>query len=200
MKLGKVFKDGIAKNNPVFVAFVGACSVLAISTQVTNAIGMGLSVIFVLVCSNIVVSLLRNFIPDDVRIPAYIVVIATFVTLLQMFLQAYVPVLYSSLGLFLPLIVVNCIILARAEAFANQNGVLASIVDGFGQGLGYAIAITVIAVIRELLGAGTLVGMRIIPEEFTIGILTQPPAAFIIYGLVMAVFRIVLKRSEEKKA
>lgn len=200
MNLGKVFKDGLVKNNPVLVAFVGTCSVLAISTQVSNAIGMGVSVIFVLVCSNIVISLLRNFIPDEVRIPAYVVVIATFVTLLEMFLHAYIPVLYSSLGLFLPLIVVNCIILARAEAFANQNGILASAVDGIGQGLGYTWTITLIALIRELLGAGSILGQQIISEEFTIGILKQPPAAFIVYGLVMAAFRVVTSKSAKKKA
>ncbi len=197
MKLGKVFIDGIIKNNPVFVQLVGMCSVLAVSISVVNALGMGVSVIFVLTCSNIVISLLRNFIPDEVRIPAYVVVIATFVTLVQMFLEAYVPVLYDSLGLFIPLIVVNCIILARAESFANKNNVIASTVDGIGQGIGYTLSIVILAAIRELFGSGTLLGARIIPEDYTIGILTQPPSAFILLGIIIAIFTILTSNQKE---
>ena len=197
MELGEVCIDGIIKNNPVFVQLVGMCSVLAVSISVVNALGMGVSVIFVLTCSNIVISLLRNFIPDEVRIPAYVVVIATFVTLVQMFLEAYVPVLYDSLGLFIPLIVVNCIILARAESFANKNNVIASTVDGIGQGIGYTLSIVILAAIRELFGSGTLLGARIIPEDYTIGILTQPPSAFILLGIIIAIFTILTSNQKE---
>lgn len=152
----KIFLDGIFKNNPVIVQLVGLCSVLAITTTVTNALGMGAAVIFVLTGSNLVISLLRNFIPDKVRIPAYIVIIATFVTLIQMLMEAYLSSLYSSLGIFIPLIVVNCIILARAESFASKNGVLASIVDGLGNAIGYTFAVVIVATIRELFLAQVL--------------------------------------------
>ena len=151
VNLGKVFKDGIFSNNPVFVQMVGMCSVLAISSSLSNAIGMGAAVIFVLTLSNLVISVLRNFIPDEVRIPAFIVVIASFVTMVQMIIKAYLPALDQSLGIFIPLIVVNCIILARAEGFASQQGPIASIVDGIGQGLGYTIAISILAAISCLL-------------------------------------------------
>ncbi|MDU1864607.1 MAG: electron transport complex subunit E, partial [Anaerococcus sp.] len=174
VSLGKVFSDGIFKNNPVFVQLVGMCSVLGVSSTMQNAIGMGLSVIFVIVMSNLVVSLLRNFIKDEIRIPAFIVIIAGFVTIVQLVLRAYVPSLYKSLGIFIPLIVVNCVILARAEGFASKNGPLASIIDGLGQGLGYTLAISVLAFVRELLGAGTVFGKTIIPADYTIGFLQQP--------------------------
>lgn len=185
----KIFFDGIIKNNPVLIQLVGLCSVLAITTSVQNALGMGAAVIFVLLGSNVVISLLRNFIPNKVRIPAYVVIIATFVTIIKMLLEAYADAIYQSLGIFIPLIVVNCIILARAESFASKNGVLASTVDALGQGLGYTLAVVIVATIRELFGAGTILGARIIPEEFTIGIFTQAPAAFIILGLVIAFFK-----------
>ena len=158
----KVFKDGIFSNNPVFVQMVGMCSVLAISSSLSNAIGMGAAVIFVLTLSNLVISVLRNFIPDEVRIPAFIVVIASFVTMVQMIIKAYLPALDQSLGIFIPLIVVNCIILARAEGFASQNGPIASIIDGLGQGLGYTVAISILAAIRELFGNGTLLDLSLI--------------------------------------
>ena len=158
----KVFKDGIFSNNPVFVQMVGMCSVLAISSSLSNAIGMGAAVIFVLTLSNLVISLLRNFIPDEVRIPSFIVVIASFVTMVQMIIKAYLPALDQSLGIFIPLIVVNCIILARAEGFASKYGPIASIVDGLGQGLGYTIAISILATIRELFGNGTLLDLSLI--------------------------------------
>ena len=162
VNLGKVFSDGIFKNNPVFVQLVGMCSVLGVSSTLQNAFGMGLSVIFVLVMSNLVVSLLRNFIKDEIRIPSFIVIIAGFVTIVELVLRAYVPSLYKSLGIFIPLIVVNCVILARAEGFASKNGPVASIVDGLGQGLGYTLAISVLAFFRELLGAGTVLGLSLI--------------------------------------
>lgn len=183
---GKIFKDGIFGNNPVFVQLVGMCSVLAISSNFANALGMGAAVIFVLTMSNIVISLLRNFISDEIRIPAFIVVIASFVTIVQMVIKAYLPALDESLGIFIPLIVVNCIILARAEGFASQNGVLPSIVDGLGQGLGYTLAIGALALVREVLGAGTLLGMTIIPDEYTIGFLLQPASSFIVLGMMFA--------------
>lgn len=177
---------------------VGMCSVLAISSSLTNAIGMGIAVIFVLTMSNLVISLLRNFIEDEVRIPSFIVVIAGFVTIVQMLIKAYSPALDKSLGIFIPLIVVNCIILARAEGFASQNGPLESIVDGISQGLGYTIAISILASIRELFGSGTLFGARIIAKEYTIGFFLQPASSFILLGLLFAGFAALT--SKKKKA
>ena len=188
VSLGKVFSDGIFRNNPAFVQMVGMCSVLGISSSMQNAVGMGLSVVFVLTMSNLVVSLLRNFIKDEIRIPAFIVIIAGFVTIVQLVLRAYVPSLYKSLGIFIPLIVVNCVILARAEGFASKNGPLASIIDGLGQGLGYTIAISVLAFVRELLGAGTVFGKTIIPADYTIGFLQQPASSFIVLGILFAAY------------
>jgi len=196
--LGKIFTDGLFKNNPVFVQMVGMCSVLAISASLNNAVGMGLSVIFVLTMSNLVISLLRNFISDQIRIPAFIVVIAGFVTIVQMVLRAFVPELYASLGIFIPLIVVNCIILARAEGFSSQNPPIPSIVDGIGQGLGYTIAISVLAFFRELLGAGSLFGKQIIPAEYTIGFLQQPASSFIVLGLLFAAYAGYINNKEKK--
>lgn len=195
---GKIFKDGILSNNPVFVQMVGMCSVLAISSSVTNALGMGAAVIFVLTMSNIVVSLLRNFISDEIRIPAFIVVIASFVTIVQMAIKAYFPALDESLGIFIPLIVVNCIILARAEGFASKNGVLPSIVDGLAQGLGYTIAITALAFVREVLGAGTLLGKTLIPSEYTIGFLLQPASSFIVLGMMFAGVAAISNKNKAK--
>ena len=200
VNLGKVFSDGVFKNNPVFVQLVGMCSVLGVSSTMQNAIGMGLSVIFVLVMSNLVVSLLRNFIKDEIRIPAFIVIIAGFVTIVQLVLRAYVPSLYKSLGIFIPLIVVNCVILARAEGFASKNGPIASIVDGFGQGLGYTLAISVLAFVRELLGAGTVLGKTIIPAEYTIGFLQQPASSFIVLGILFAAYAAYTNKKERKAA
>ena len=200
VNLGKVFSDGIFKNNPVFVQLVGMCSVLGVSSTMKNAIGMGLSVIFVIVMSNLVVSLLRNFIKDEIRIPAFIVIIAGFVTIVQLVLKAYVPSLYKSLGIFIPLIVVNCVILARAEGFASKNGPIASIVDGLSQGLGYTLAISVLAFVRELLGAGTVFGKTIIPAEYTIGFLQQPASSFIVLGLLFAAYAAYTNKKERKAA
>lgn len=197
---GKIMKDGILDNNPVLMQSVGLCSVLGVSTSVANGIGMGIAVIVVLTLSNVVISLLRNFIPDKVRIPSYIVVIATFVTLVQMLLQAYVPALYSSLGLFIPLIVVNCIILARAEGFASKNGVFASFVDGIANGLGYTIIIVLLSFIREVLGNGELLGNPIIPETFTVGLISQAPGAFILLGMIFAIYNLFRTRSEKKNS
>ncbi|WP_296128883.1 electron transport complex subunit RsxE [uncultured Anaerococcus sp.] len=198
VNFGKIFTDGIIKNNPVLVQMVGMCSVLAISSSLTNAVGMGVSVTFVLVMSNLVISLLRNFISDEIRIPSFIVVIAGFVTIVQMLIKAYAPALDQSLGIFIPLIVVNCIILARAEGFASQNGPIASIVDGISQGIGYTIAISILAFFRELLGAGTLFGMAILPEEYTIGFMLQPASSFIVLGMIYAAFHAITNKKKAK--
>lgn len=200
MKLKKIFLDGIFANNPVLVQLVGMCSVLAVTTSVVNAIGMGSSVVFVVTCSNVVISLLRNFIPNKVRIPAYVVIIATFVTLVEMFLAAYIPALYSSLGLFIPLIVVNCLILARAESFASKNGVFPSLIDGLGQGIGFTFALIILASVREILGSGTWFGISLFGESFPgIGVVTQAPGAFIILGLLVAGFNMISKKVNAKK-
>lgn len=192
--LAKVFIEGLFANNPVFVQTVGMCSVLAISSSLTNAIGMGVSVTFVVVMSNLVISLLRNFISDEIRIPAFIVIIAGFVTIVQMSIKAYLPALDESLGIFIPLIVVNCLILARAEGFASSHGPFSSIIDGIGQGLGYTLAISTLAFFRELLGAGTLFGIRLIPETYTIGFLQQPASSFIVLGMLVAAFNAISKK------
>lgn len=152
----KEFTKGIFKENPIFVIVLGLCPTLGVSTQVVNALGMSAGVLFVLVCSNIFVSLLKDFIPDKVRIPSYIVIIASFVTIVEMVMHAYTPSLFESLGVFVPLIVVNCLILGRAEAFANKNGVLASILDALGMGIGFALSLLLISLIREVLGSGTI--------------------------------------------
>ena len=195
MGLGKVFSDSIFKNNPILVQMIGLCSVLAVSTSVTSAIAMGVAVTFVLICSNAVVSLLRNVIPSNVRIPAFIVVIAAFVTLVQMVLHAYSPAIYNALGIFLPLIVVNCAILGEAEGFAYQNKLIPSIVDGLGTGIGYTLALLAMAVIRELFGHGTLLDKQIFPQAYPgIGVLTSPAGAFILLGLLIAAYRAVMAK------
>lgn len=194
-----MFKKGIFTDNPVLVQTVGLCSVLAVSGSLTGAVGMSAAVIFVLVMSNLVISLLRNFIPDEVRIPAFIVVIAAFVTIVEMVLNAFAKEIYDVLGIFLPLIVVNCIILARAEGFASKNGPWLSIVDGVANGLGYAFVIIVLAIVRELFGKGVIFGMRIIPEDYTLKILTQAPAAFILLGLFVAAMTAITSKSKSKE-
>lgn len=200
MKLKKIFFDGIFLNNPVLVQLVGMCSVLAVTTSVVNAVGMGSSVIFVVTGSNVVISSLRKFIPDKVRIPAYVVIIATFVTLVQMFLAAYIPSLYDSLGLFIPLIVVNCLILARAESFASKNTIFASMIDGIGQGVGFTLALVILSSIREILGSGTWFGFPILGKNYvSIGVITQAPGAFIILGLLVAGFNVINKKVKARK-
>lgn len=199
--LSGVFMNGIITENPTFRLVLGTCPTLAVTTSAINGIGMGLAATFVLVGSNLVISLLRNFIPDKVRIPAFVVVICTFVTMVQMLLQAYVPDLYESLGMFIPLIVVNCIILARAEAFASKSGPLAAVVDGVGMGLGFTMAITIIGCIRELFGAGSLFGLRIMAESYKpMMILVQAPGGFIVFGGVLGIANIILRRAGSKKA
>lgn len=167
----KEFTKGIFKENPIFIIALGLCPTLGVSTMVVNALGMGAGVIFVLLCSNIIISLLKNFIPDTVRIPAYIVIIASFVSVVEMVMQAFAPALFSALGVFVPLIVVNCIILGRAEAFANKNGVLPSILDALGMGIGFTLSLLLIALIREVLGAGTI---TLFPIGNFDGVITVP--------------------------
>lgn len=182
----QVFKNGLLKENPIFVQLVGMCSALAITTSAFNGIGMGVAVIAVLVGSNVVISAMRNVIPDDVRIPAFVIIIATFVTIIDMFMHAFTFELYKALGVFIPLIVVNCTILARAEAFAFKNSITDSVFDGLGMGLGFTIAITTLSVIREILGNGTVFGFHIFPETYEpMMIIIQPPGAFIALGLLI---------------
>ncbi len=194
------FKEGIITNNPVFVQLLGMCSVLAITTSVTNAIGMGLSVTVVLICSNLIISLLRNFIPKQIRIASYIVIISGFVTIIQMILDAYVEFLSKSLGLFIPLIVVNCIILARAESFASKNPVLPSVIDGLTMGLGYTFAGVVLAFVRELFGAGTICGIQVLGDWYKpASMLISQPGAFIVLGSLIAVVQCFTRRKRKKE-
>ena len=182
----KVFTNGFLKENPVLVLVLGTCPTLATSTMASNGIGMGLAATFVLVCSNIVISALRKIIPNQVRIPCYITVIAGFVSVVQMLVKAFVPALDTALGVYLPLIVVNCIILGRAEMFASKNGIVDSALDGLGMGLGFMLTLTIMGTIREILGNGTWLGFQVMPEGFvTIGIMTQAPGAFLCFGLLM---------------
>jgi len=197
-KRWKIFTNGIFKENPVLILLLGCCSVLAISVTVQGALGMGAALTFVLVCSNVVISLLRKLIPDKVRIPCFIVVVATFVTLVEMVTEAYLPDLYSSLGIFLALIVVNCIVLGRAEMFASKNGVLDSFLDGLGMGIGYTLVIVGIAVVRELVGSGTLYGIRLIPEGYQIGIIAQTPGGFLMFGFAMALLIFCMDKKGKK--
>ena len=200
MNLGKVFKNGIIDDNPTFVQVIGMCPTLAVTSSAINGIGMGLSTAVVLTCSNLVISLLRKVIPDKIRIPAFIVVIATFVTIVQMLLKAYVPSLDAALGLYIPLIVVNCIILARAESFASKNDPAASAVDGIGMGLGFTIALTVLGAVRELLGAGSIFGLSLFGASYQPALLfILPPGAFLTLGFLMALFNTVVKKKGSKE-
>lgn len=182
---------GIIKENPMFVLLLGMCPTLGVTTSGTNGLGMGLATMFVLILSNLFISLLKNLIPDKVRIPAFIVIIATFVTIVQFLMEAYVPVLYKQLGLFIPLIVVNCIILGRAEAFASKNGVLDSIYDGIGMGLGFTLGLTLLGLVRELLGAGTIFGCNIfgLDDPKTMLVFILPPGAFLVLAYLIALIR-----------
>jgi len=189
------FTKGFLKENPVLVLLIGMCPALATTTSALNGIGMGLATTFVLTCSNIVISLLSGVIPDKVRIPAFIVVIASFVTIVDLIMQAFVPTLYNTLGIFIPLIVVNCIVLARAEAFASKNGVFASFLDGAGMGLGFTTSLGVLGIIRELLGNGAIFGHKIIQGD---GILVfiLAPGAFIVLGYIIAIVNKIKKTQE----
>ena len=198
--LKKIFFNGIITENPTFRLALGMCPTLAVTTSVLNGLGMGLATAFVLVCSNLVISLLRNFIPSKVRIPAFIVVIASFVTIVQLVLNAFLPDLASSLGLFIPLIVVNCIIFARAEAFASKNGPLASMTDGLGMGLGFTVSLTRISAVRELIGSGTLLGFPVLGANYP-GVLlfVLAPGGYITLGLVMVAFNTVMGRIDKRR-
>lgn len=183
------FCKGFIKENPIFVIMLGLCPVLAVSTSLVNAVGMGLAATFVLVLSNIVISVLRNIIPHKVRIPCFIVVIATFVTIAELFMKAYFPELNKSLGIFVPLIVVNCIILGRAEAFASRQSVFLSILDGLGMGFGFTLGLSLIAFIRELLGNGTIWGLKLSLAYNPLLIAILPPGAFLTIGFLIGVFK-----------
>ena len=183
----KEFTKGLIRENPVLVSLLGMCPTLGTTSSAINGMSMGLATMFVLICSNIAISALKNVIPDMVRIPAYIVVIATFVTVVQMCMQAFVPDLYATLGLFIPLIVVNCIVLGRAEAFAAKNGVIPSACDGLGIGLGFTLGLTLLGACRELLGTGKLFNLSLIPEEYGSLIFVLAPGAFIVLGYLVAI-------------
>ena len=190
----KTFTNGILKENPTFVLVLGMCPTLATTTSAINGMAMGLATLFVLVCSNVVISLLKNLIPDKVRIPAFIVVIATFVTIVQLTMQAYLPAIYEVLGLFIPLIVVNCIVLGRAEAFAAKNSVGLSALDGLGMGLGFTLALTVLGAIRELLGSGSMFGLPVFSDHYAALIFVLAPGAFIALAYLLAVVNKLQKK------
>ncbi|MCQ2237360.1 MAG: electron transport complex subunit E [Bacteroidales bacterium] len=182
-----IMMNGIIKENPTFVLLLGMCPTLGTTTSAINGLGMGLATTFVLLCSNTVISLLKRVIPDMVRIPSFIVIIATFVTVLQMLLQAYVPSLYESLGLFIPLIVVNCIVLGRAEAFAAKNSPIDSLFDGIGMGLGFTMALTLLGAVREILGSGKIFGLQMWSEEYGCLAFVLAPGAFLALGYLVAI-------------
>ena len=191
----KVFLNGLIVENPTFVLMLGMCPTLGVTTAAINGIGMGLATTVVLMCSNLLISLLRNIVTDRIRIPAFIVVIATFVTIVQLIIKAFLPALDASLGVFIPLIVVNCIIFGRAEAFAFKNKPLASAVDGLGMGLGFTLAITLISSIRELFGVGTVFGVQVMPEGYLpMDILVKPAGGFIVLGLTLALMNKLLPK------
>ena len=199
--LSGVFLNGLVTENPTFRLVLGTCPTMAVTTAAINGVGMGLAATFVLIGSNAVISLLRRFIPDKIRIPAFITVICTFVTIVQMLMQAFLPSLYESLGMFIPLIVVNCIILARAEAFASKNPVLPSVMDGLGMGLGFTAAITLIGAVRELFGNGSLFGLSVFGESFEpMLLLVLPAGGFLVFGLMLAAVNIITGKFGAKKA
>ena len=212
MNFKKQFKEGLLTKNPVFVQLLGMCSTLAITTSLFNGLGMGLSVTIILICSNVLISALRKVIPSQIRIAAYIVIIAGFVTIVDLLLQAFLPDLSESLGVFIPLIVVNCIILGRAEAFASKNSVLASAMDGLCQGIGYTVALVIMCVVRELLGSGTFgggilnngEGIRLIPEGYPAMQMVMPVGGFLALGFLVAGFQWLMKkvkiREKQKEA
>ncbi len=187
MKNFKILLNGIINENPTFVLLLGMCPTLGTTSSAINGMGMGLATMFVLICSNVVISALKNLIPDMVRIPAYVVIIASFVTLLQMVMQAYVPSLYKTLGIFIPLIVVNCILLGRAEAFASKNKPIPSFFDGLGIGLGFTMALTLLGMVREFLGTGKVFDLPVVPENYGMLIFVLAPGAFIALGYLIAI-------------
>ena len=189
-----VLLNGILKENPTFALILGMCPTLATTTDAINGMSMGLATMFVLICSNVVISLLKNLIPDKVRIPAFIVVIATFVTMVELLMQAYVPAIYDKLGLFIPLIVVNCVVLGRAEAFAAKNNVGLSALDGLGMGLGFSLSLTLIGAVRELLGTGCVFGLNLYNETYGMLVFVLAPGAFIVLGYMMALIQKIMKK------
>lgn len=192
------FKTGLVDNNPTFVQLLGMCPTLATSTSLLNALGMGAAATFVLICSNLVISLLRKLIPEKIRIAAYIVIIAGFVTVIDLLMQAYIPALSNSLGLFIPLIVVNCIILARAESFASKNKPLPSMLDGLTMGLGFTFALSCVATVREILGAGTILGFPLFKGVAPLPIFALPAGGFLVLGFAIAVVQALKNRSKKK--
>ena len=207
MNFKKQFRDGLLDKNPVFVQLLGMCSTLAITTSLFNGIGMGIAVTIITICSNVLISALRKVIPNQIRIAAYITIIAGFVTVVDLLLKAYIPALSESLGVFIPLIVVNCMVLGRAESFASKNSVLASAVDGLCQGIGYTVALVLICVIRELLGAGPFgggllnggEGIRIIPEGYPAMLVIMPVGGFLVMGCVLAASQWLTRHMDRKK-
>ena len=206
MNLGKQFKEGLITNNPVLVQVLGMCSVMAITTSFFNGLGMGAAVTVILTLSNVIISLIRKIVPDKIRIAMFIVVIAGFVTVVDLFLQAFIPALAESLGVFIPLIVVNCIILGRAESFSYKNGVAASFFDGIFQGIGYTLVLLAMCIIREFLGAGTFgggilgpdgKGIAILPEQFPAGMMTLPVGGFLTLGCLIALMQWALSKSKK---
>lgn len=206
------FKNGLLKDNPVFSLYLGICSTLAITTSVNNGLGMGVAVICVLIMSNVIISLVRNIAPEEIRIPVYIVIIATLVKIIQMLIEAYAPALNTSLGVFIPLIVVNCIILGRAEAFASKHGVLDSALDGLGMGLGYTLAVTSMSLIREVLSTGminlvnpfdetqVLFNIRILPDDYVISMFSSPVGAFVTFAILAALVSVYKNHADQKAA
>lgn len=204
------FKNGLLKDNPVFSLYLGICSTLAITTSVNNGLGMGVAVICVLIMSNVIISLVRNITPEEIRIPVYIVIIATLVKIIQMLIEAYAPALNTSLGVFIPLIVVNCIILGRAEAFASKHGVLDSALDGLGMGLGYTLAVTSMSLIREVLSTGminlvnpfdetqVLFNIRILPDDYVISMFSSPVGAFVTFAILAALVSVYKNHADQK--
>jgi electron transport complex protein RnfE len=191
----KILKNGLIDENPTFVLLLGMCPTLATTSSAVNGMSMGLATAFVLICSNMAISALKNLIPDQVRIPAYVVVIASFVTVLQMCMEAFLPGLYKSLGLFIPLIVVNCIVLGRAESFASKNGVLSSGFDGIGIGLGFTLALTLLGLCRELAGTGKIFGLTVFPENYGALIFVLAPGAFLALGYLIAIANKLMKKN-----
>ena len=196
MKALTILYDGLWRRNPTFVLILGMCPTLGTTSSALTGLSMGVATLFVLMCSNTVISAVKNFIPAKVRIPAYIIIIASFVTALQMLMQAYLPALYATLGIFIPLIVVNCILLGRAEAFASRNGVVASALDGLGVGLGFTGALTLLGAVREILGTGTVLGCTVFPEQYGALAFVLAPGAFIVLGFLIAAFNKISKSAD----
>lgn len=194
-----IFTNGLVKENPLLVLSIGLCSALAVTMSVVNGIGMGCSMTFVLLMSELIISIFKKFIPDDIRLPIFIIVIAAFTTIVQLVLSAYMPALSDSLGVFLPLIVVNCIIMGRVEAFASKNSVVDAVIDSLGMGLGYTWVLVAISVIRELLGSGSLMGVKLLPESCNIGFFNQAPGGFFVFGIVIAVVSTITRNIDKKK-